>query len=178
MPENQWQYQINGGGSWINIGSPISIGVAGGSINVNHNEYSLRNSTSLVYRIQVVDSYQTTTSGSQSIAFSYRRFLGYNSSTSLTLLEILALPNSTLTNSRVRTITNVTAGIGNYTYYVYAASAGDLADVLLGGVAPILGAFTKLADVTGLNVYDATVNYRIYKSNDTNAFTNNTIAFI
>ena len=104
--------------------------------------------------------------------------MGYSTNSVLNLNDILGLSNSTLTNSKSRTIAGVTAGVGNYTYYVYASSAGDLSNCLLDGVEAILGAFTKqVPDVTGTNSYGANVSYRVYKSNSTNAFTNNSLIF-
>jgi hypothetical protein len=172
----QVQQSVNGGG-WINVGSSQSISGASASINVNDNNGSLINSTSIAYRVQVVDAFTTTTSGTITIAFVHRNFLGYSTNTVLNLSQILALGNSTLSNSRVRTVTGVTATGGNYTYYVYAASAGDLTSVILDGAAPVLGAFTKLTDVSGTNSFGANVSYRVYRSNATNAFTNNSLAF-
>lgn len=172
----QVQQSVNGGG-WTNVGSSQSISGASASINVNDNNGSLINSTSIAYRVQVVDAFTTTTSGTITIAFVHRNFLGYSTNTVLNLTQILALGNSTLSNSRVRTVTGVTATGGNYTYYVYAASAGDLTSVILDGAAPVLGAFTKLTDVSGTNSFGANVSYRVYRSNATNAFTNNSLAF-
>lgn len=172
----QVQQSVNGGG-WTNVGSSQSISGASASINVNDNNGSLINSTSIAYRVQVVDAFTTTTSGTITIAFVHRNFLGYSTNTVLNLSQILALGNSTLSNSRVRAVTGVTAIGGNYTYYVYAASAGDLTSVILDGAAPVLGAFTKLTDVSGTNSFGANVSYRVYRSNATNAFTNNSLAF-
>jgi hypothetical protein len=87
------------------------------------------------------------------------------------------LGNDLITNQKERTVTGVTAGVGLYTYYVYAASDGDLSVILVDGVENIFGAFTKLTDVTGLNSNGATVTYRIYRSNSTQAFTSNSLQF-
>jgi hypothetical protein len=82
-----------------------------------------------------------------------------------------------LSDSKVRTITSVTAPINNYTYYCYNASAGDLTTVIQDGASSILGAFTKLPDVIGINNSGASVTYRVYRSNAPQAFTNNTLEF-
>ena len=93
------------------------------------------------------------------------------------LNTILSFGNSSLTNNKNRTINGVTASGGKYTYYAYASSAGDLTSIIQDGAAPVLGAFTKLTDISGTNSFGASVTYRVYKSNATDAFTNNSLAF-
>lgn len=173
------QRNVNGAG-YSNLGSFNNINQASGTWPISGSDNTAGvNSTSIAYRVQPYDIYQqpASTSSAVTINLTHRSFLGYSPNTSLSLSEILALPNSTLTNSKVRTISNVTAGVGNYTYYAYASSAGDLTSVIQDGAAPVLGAFTKLSDVSGVNSFGANVTYRVYRSNATNAFTNNTLAF-
>jgi len=172
----QLQQSINGG-AFSNVGSPIVVTGATPSINVTDSNGSLINSTSIAYRIVVTDGFTTTTSSSTTINFTHKSTLGYNTATSLTLAQILAQGNAAFTNSKVRTITGVTAPASNYTYYCYASSAGDLTSVIQDGAAPVLGAFTKLTDVTGTNTFGANVSYRVYKSNAPQAFTSNSLAF-
>ena len=172
-----YQLQYQTGVSWVNIGSLTSISSSPHSLNVIHNDSSLRNINSINYRIQVYDQYQVTALTMGTRSFLYRNYLGYSPNTSLTLSEIESLISSTLSNSKSRTVTNVTAGAGNYTYYCYQAAAGDLTSIIQDGAAPVIGAFTKLSNVTGLNTYGANVTYIVYRSNATNAFTNNTLAF-
>jgi hypothetical protein len=125
----------------------------------------------------VVDAFTTTTSSVVTISFVYHNALGFNSADTITLAQLEAFGNILLTNSKARTFTGVTASATNYTYYVYAASAGDLSNVILDGTTPILGAFTKLTDLTGTNMNGADVTYRVYRSNAKGAFTNNSIQF-
>jgi hypothetical protein len=165
----------NGAFTSINSGA---LPPSGGSYSYLHNDPALKNSTSLAYRVQVVDGFQTTTSGTVTINLVYRNALGFSSSTSVTLSQIESFGNILLTNSKARSFTGVSAGALDFTYYVYAASAGDLTNVILDGTTPIFGAFTKLADVSGVNVNGANVTYRVYKSNDPGAFTNNSLQFI
>lgn len=172
-----YQLQYQTGVSWVNIGSLTSISNSPHSLNVIHNDSSLRNINSINYRIQVYDQYQVTTLTMGTRSFLYRNYLGYSPNTSLTLSGIESLISSTLSNSKSRTVTNITAGVGNYTYYCYQAAAGDLTSIIQDGAAPVIGAFTKLSNVTGLNTYGANVTYIVYRSNATNAFTNNTLAF-
>ena len=53
------QYRLNNAGSWIDIGTSVSIGPGTASIAlINHNDVSLKAATSISYRVLVVDSYQ------------------------------------------------------------------------------------------------------------------------
>lgn len=172
------EYQVNGAGGWIEIGTATSISGASASISVSHNDGGLSASNSLVFRVKVIDGYQTTYSSSYTISFYTRSVLGYSQNNSLSLSDITAInTNIALTNSKSRTISGITATVSYYTYYVYEASAGDLSNVIMDGSSPVLGAFTKLTDVSGNNAYGASVTYRIYKSNATNAFSSNTLTF-
>jgi hypothetical protein len=56
----QWQYQLNGAGSWVNIASPVSIGPGTTSITSSTHDDSLLNSaSSLLYRVKIIDDYQS-----------------------------------------------------------------------------------------------------------------------
>jgi hypothetical protein len=164
------------GGSYSQIDTN-TLSASGGSYSYLHNNSSLINSTSLAYRVKVTDAFTTTTSGVVTISFFYKNALGYSSNTTITISDLEAFSGSSLTNSKARTFTGVTANSNDYTYYVYAASAGDLSNVILDGTTPILGAFTKLTDLTGTNSNGANVTYRVYRSNAKGAFTNNSIQF-
>jgi len=138
------------------------------------------NSNSFNYRYVVIDTIGAANTGTLTITPSlfYRNYLGYslNTTSTFTFSEIEALSNSVLSDSKSRTVSPVSAGVGLYTYYCYRALAGDLSSVLQGAI-DVLGSFTKLEDVVGVNSYGATVTYRVYKSNSTNAFTNVSLAF-
>lgn len=177
----QVQQSVNGG-AYANVGSSISISGSTASISVTDSNPSLVNSSSIAYKVNVVDQFQTTSSGVSTISFLHKSVLGYNAtdfnSGAMTVSNILAFGNTSITNSKVRTISPVTAGVGLYTYYCYAASATNLTNIVQDGSYGILGAFTKRSsDVTGTNSFGATVTYRVYKSNATNAFTLNSLAF-
>ena len=166
-----------GNNNWTNIGSSVFLPNASFEFSLTHNNLSLVNATGISYRLQVVDQYQTTGLLLGTRSFLYRNYFGYSTNTSLTLAQIQALSNNVLSNSKSRTISSVTAAAGNYTYYCYRADEGDLTSIILDGSSPIIGAFTKLSDVAGTNTYGASVIYRVYRSNATNAFTNNTLVF-
>lgn len=138
------------------------------------------NSNSYSYRYIIGDSMGGLTTGSAlNISFLYGNYFGYSSATSLdTVSEIENLGSRILSDSRSRTVSNVTAGTGLYTYYAYRAGANDLTNIIQDGAAPVLGAFTKQSiDIVGTNLNGANVTYRVYRSNAPQAFTNNTLAF-
>lgn len=93
------EYQVNGTGSFIDIGSPVSIGPGTSSISsTNHNDNSLNGSTSLVYRIKVIDDYQTSissfvTSSNSTISFLNLIFYGPVSTIPSTSANVRNLPS-------------------------------------------------------------------------------------
>lgn len=172
-------YRSVNGGTYTAIGSPVSISGASASISVTDSDPSIVLNTTLTvgYQVRVIDGFQTTTSSNTTISFVYKSVLGYDTDPTVTIGEINAMGNSSLTNANNRTVSGVTASGGNYTYYCYNSTANDLNTVYLDGVDSILGAFTKLSNVTGNNSYGVQVTYKVYRSNSTNAFTNNSLAF-
>lgn len=78
----QLQYQKNGSGSWVNIGATVSISGATAAIPVtNDNDtINLSDATSIGYRVQVTDSYQTTTSSTNLVNLLNIIFYGPTSS--------------------------------------------------------------------------------------------------
>lgn len=164
------------GGAYSQIDTD-TLSASGGAYSYAHNNAALVNSTSIAYRVKVVDGFTTTTSGVVTISLVYRNALGFNSADTISIADLEAFGNISLSNSKARTFTGVTASATDYTYYVYAASAGDLSNVILDGTTPILGAFTKLTDLTGTNLNGANVTYRVYRSNAKGAFTSNSIQF-
>jgi len=167
------QYSLNNS-VWVDI----AAGALTNTINYTHNDVALVNSTIIYYRLSVVCSTptgnQTATLALGSVSFVYKNAFGYSTNVSPDLATLLAMGNNALTNAKAKTVT-ATAPAGNYTYYAYCAAAGDLAGVIMDGVTPVLGSFTKLADITGVNSFGASVTYRIYKSNAPAAFTNNSL---
>lgn len=164
------QYSLNNS-AWVDITT-----LGSNTVNYTHNDAALVNSTIIYYRLSITcdtaTGSQTTNLALGSISFVYKNAFGYSANTNPDLATLLAMGNNALTNAKAKTVT-ATAPAGNYTYYVYCAAAGDLSGVVMDGVAAVLGAFTKLADITGTNSYGANVTYRIYKSNAPAAFTNN-----
>jgi hypothetical protein len=66
----------------------------------------------------------------------------------------------------------------NFTYIVYPSSYGDLTSIIQSGATPVLGAFTKLTDITANNSSGISQTWRIYKSNIPGAFASGVILTI
>ena len=166
------QYSLNNS-TWIDITT-----LGSNSVSYTHNDAALVNATVIYYRIQidvyVIDGSNITNLPIGQVNFAYKQVFGYDASATPSLSTILAMGNNALTNAKAKTVT-ATAPSGNYTYYAYCAAAGDLASIIMDGVTPVLGSFTKMTDVSGTNSYGSTVTYRIYKSNAPAAFTSNNL---
>jgi hypothetical protein len=158
--------------TWTNLSTNINL-----SSPFTHT-FTSNSNISIDYRYVVTDSEGSTNTATVNVPFLYGNYFGYNAATSLTTVnQIESLGNLFLSDSRSRTISNVTAGAGLYLYYAYKSEAGDLTSIIQDGAAPVLGAFTKQSDIVGTNTNGASVTYRVYRSNATQAFTNNTLAF-
>jgi|694.fasta_scaffold72893_3 hypothetical protein len=159
--------------TWTNLSTNINLNSPFTHAFTN----TVSNSNGIDYRYVVGDSALTTGTATANVPFLYGNYFGYSSDTSLTTVaQIESLGNQSLSDSRSRTV-NVTAGAGLYTYYAYKSEAGDLTSIIQDGAASVLGAFTIQSDIVGTNTNGASVTYRVYRSNATQAFTNNTLAF-
>ena len=96
----QLQYQKNGTGPWVNIGSIVSITGATAAITItNHNDtIDLSNAVSIGYRVQVTDSYQTTTSTTNLVNLLNIIFYGSTSSIPTTSGDVRSSTNKIFTD--------------------------------------------------------------------------------
>lgn len=174
----QIQYSIGNSSNWVDIDPIKNSGPDGTTILVNHNDPNLKNSSTINYRVKVIDEYTVSYSDIITVELRYRNSLGYSNKTVLTLQDILSLSKFKLTDFKQVSYDGISAGQTEYTFYAYNSSEGDLNNIQLNDEAPVLGAFTKIADVSGVNSYGANVTYRVYKSNSTKAFTNDKLTFL
>ena len=96
------QYQVNGSGAWVDVTGLSNISASGASVSIpstSHNDVTLKTSTSLVYRVQVVDSYQTTTSSSTTISFLNVIFFAPVATAPTTSANVRAIANKVFTDS-------------------------------------------------------------------------------
>jgi hypothetical protein len=94
------------GGAYSQIDTD-TLAASGGAYSYAHNNAALVNSTSIAYRVKVVDGFTTTTSGVVTISLVYRNALGYSTSETITLSDIESFGNISLTNNKARTFTGV-----------------------------------------------------------------------
>jgi hypothetical protein len=167
------QYQLNNG-TWINIGNSVNF------LDPSNNLIALTDSSApintkiLSYRILIVDSFTTNYTAVGTINLNQKQLYGYNIKTSLTLTELLSLNLINYTSNKNSVIT-ATSINGTFTFYGYDSISGDLTSIIKDGTTPDLGAWTKLTNLTGVNSFGATVSYIVYKTNSTNAYTNNVL---
>ena len=115
---------------------------------------------------------------SQSINAQFKSYFGYAGSNGVkTVAQLIALGGGALQTGKSRSLSNVTAGVGNYTIYAWPSTGSDdIASVLL-GPEEVRGAFGTVAYATGPNALGATVTMGYLISNAANAFTGASLAF-
>jgi hypothetical protein len=173
-----WSLQrcYSGSGSYITLASATGLSTYTVTIPSTPDTTIPTTATDINYRINYTDENTSGVGGAQTITFKNYSYWGYNTATSLSSAQIVALANKNFLASQAMT-TTFTAGILEYTYYVYPATYGDITSIILDGVTPILGAFTKLSNVTVTNPNGGVSTYKVYKSNIPGAFTSNSVAF-
>lgn len=98
----QLQYQVNGTGSWNNVGSSVSVtnGATAAIVSTAHNPTGDAGANSITYRVQVTDAFNTTTATSTStITFGYYIFYGPSATIPLNSGDVRALPNRQFTSA-------------------------------------------------------------------------------
>jgi hypothetical protein len=180
----QLQYSTGTPTNWINIGERSGIIGNPSSFNfsIPHINNNLVNATNISYQTIIYDTFTNTPRSLGSRSFLYGNYFGYNTGTSLTgVNQIEALVSETLSNNKNRSITGTTPDLQHFTYYAYRSGAGEISTIVQDGSTTIynngVGAFTEQSSITGLNKSGANVAYRVYKSNDPGAFSNNLLTF-
>ena len=135
--------------------------------------------TSVGYCVSVGDEYTTSSGGACTITFRSMSYYGCNPNTTLIGSEVCGLGNAASLTTNDRTMTNVTSGVGNYTYIAFPATYGDLTSIKLGGVEEVITAWSCLSpDVSVTNGHGQSVDYIVYRSLATNAYTSATLVIV
>lgn len=127
VPLTSWQLQYSANsGVWTDIGTPTSITGSSVSATVNDNNGSLNTSSSIAYRVKVIDTYQTAISNaaysaSASIAFDYPVLYGYNDNSSG--FDIYATGTKVLQSAANSIAANFNASNPEYLWFAHLASA-------------------------------------------------------
>jgi len=163
------------GGAFINIMTCDGICSLTPTITSCFDTTAYPGASTIGYRVIVNDEYTTSYGSTYTINLRYASYYGYSPNIILSGAEVVGLGNAALCTSRARTMT-LTAPVGHYTYVAYPESFGYLTSAIMDGAAPVLGAFSCCNGNSVTNYYGQPTNYIIYKSNATQAFTNNTLA--
>lgn len=178
------QRNVNGAG-WTDFNSLSTISGDPASVSVtvsDNNDPTTLNANNIQYRLVYTDAYVgtpsvVTSSTTSLLSLVHRNVFLYSTAAALTINMIDSAtigatnsPGAILSNAKARTLNNITAPAGNYTYYAYASESGNLTAVTQNGALPVLDGFS-VTDLVGTNVNTANVSYKVYKSNSTQAFT-------
>ena len=129
----------------------------------------------------IVNTKSQTTADTQStntgFAFYWRNYLAASSTPITDNASAQSVINSDTVTSTLTTTKAWTAicdannnDPAKYTYIIYPASYGDLSGIIQDGATPVLTAFIKLGDYTVSNAYSSSTTFRVYKSNQAQAF--------
>lgn len=160
------QYQVNGAGSWTDVPGLSNVSVVGNPSSVSipstvHDDAALKSSTSLVYRVQVVDSYQTTTSSSSTVSFLNVIFYGPSSSAPTTSSDVRALSSKIFTDGS----NPFTLNTGNTNVNFTAAMPATLSISSVVDLDALNAVITNSYVSSTFNVNDAggtAVSYKVY----------------
>ena len=168
------EQQLNGG-AWTQVATnPLNAN--GGNI-LNYTFSNGQNNSTIRFRVIVTDSEGTTTQNSSIITFRQASFFGWSTITSWQTSLLNNLSKYLLT-SRSNTFNNINPGQGEFTYYIYPTSYGDLTSAIQDGAAPVLGSFSKIENSVSItNSYGVSINYMVYRSNADDAFSGNSVNF-
>jgi hypothetical protein len=166
----QLQYQNNGTGPWVNIGSTVSIsGVTASIPTTNNNDTLLVNSSSILYRVQVTDGYQTTTSSIKTINLLNLIFYGATNSVPLSSSGIRGLSNRIFTDGSNPFILNT----GNIESNFTVALPTIISQVLdLDALSVNITSSYILTPLLVENFYGTNVSYNVYTMTNSIAYMN------
>ena len=149
-------------------------------INYTHNDASLKNNSVIKYRFEVkwISPIQEniTYIDLDTVNLMYKRAFGYLQSANPVFSELYAMGNNSYSDSLNISI-NANCDYDKYSYYICNNNANIVNDIIMNDVETILGAFANPYTVSGVNDFGVSVTYRVYKTNDKGAFTNNKVTF-
>ncbi len=124
----QPQYQVNGG-SWNNIGSPVSASGATQAVSFTHNDTSLYAANSIGYRILVADAITSAVASAvATVNFYYREWWGSVAALPSSSADVRAISNTQLTvagNSMA-----IATGTTNVNFVIILPPGKSLASVI------------------------------------------------
>lgn len=143
----QWQYQTSEENPFVDIGSPVSIGPGTTSItSTGHNDSSLKTASYLIYRVKIIDDYQ-----------SYLSSQVYSSTSTVSFLDLIfygptsAVPTS---SSSVRSLSSRIFTDGSNPFNLNTSTT----EKIFSAAMPSSKSITEVLDLDALNA-NITANY-------------------
>lgn len=143
----QWQYQTSEENPFVDIGSPVSIGPGTTSItSTGHNDSSLKAASYLIYRVKIIDDYQ-----------SYLSSQVYSSTSTVSFLDLIfygptsAVPTS---SSSVRSLSSRIFTDGSNPFNLNTSTT----EKIFSAAMPSSKSITEVLDLDALNA-NITANY-------------------
>jgi len=161
------QYSIDGGSIWNDItgATNISISASGGSISsFTHNDLSLVTSSSILYRVQTVDSYQATDGNSTTINFVVITYFGASSTAPVTSSDVRSLPQRIFSDSMLPTFDLITGtSFGDFTIAIPATKNLVQVQDVESSFANITSTYVLSVSLTSISdYYGNSVSYKVY----------------
>lgn len=160
------------GGSWLILASGSTLETQSVTVPSTLDNTIPTSATSIDYRLTYVDEYTSGTGGAQAINFFYYSYYGYDPNTVLNESEIEALENKVKLSNQNLTWNDINSPVGNYTYYSFPTTYSNITQILRTTPAPPeTTAWQNLSSVSVTNTYGEVLNYRVWRTNATNAYT-------
>lgn len=147
---------------------------------VRCDETIIPNKQTVRYRAEIVlDTDRVVRSNEVEYTYASQSYVCASISDTMTAAAIKGgLSNGEWALNQERTISNFSAGVGEYTYYIYPFDT-PLESISMGegSSTEVIGAFTRQPNITVTYDSGISVIYSVYRSNAKNAFTNNYLKF-
>ena len=147
---------------------------------VRYDETIIPNKQTVRYRAQIIlDTNRVVFSNIVELTYASQSYVCASISDTMTAAAIKGgLSNGEWALNQERTISNFSAGVGEYTYYIYPFDT-PLESISMGegSSTEVIGAFTRQPNITVTYDSGISVIYSVYRSNAKNAFTNNYLKF-
>ena len=168
----QLQYQKNGG-TWTDIGGPIAIGAASGTIaSTGHTEASLFDSTSIGYRAQAITGHVTTNGAANTVNFLYIIFYSSVASEPTNSAGVRAITTRIFTDGINGVGWNLNTGTVNYIYTIAMPATLSTSEILDLDALNLDITVDYINSTFNVNDYYGTaVSYHVYTMTNSIAYT-------
>ena len=126
--------------------------------------------SSIDYRITYVDDYINGSGGTEMITFNYYSYWGFNVNSILNESQIKSLNNKDFLNSNQLVWDNINSSVNEYTYYAYSSTYPDVISINKNSGGQDINAWQQILQQTIINDYGESLNYKIMRTNATQAY--------